>query len=908
MKLTKSSFIYCLLSFSIIALISTSAYAFKPFREAGHAGISTAALEGISRNIEGEELTFTDTARAEILRANAFVDANQGNEAAHFDGESLVGGSARLMSLKESAITSVLGSSANGFNSRNAIGRAFHTIQDFFSHSNFVESGFAVPDFGNETIRPVGPTVETCVGPDSLILGVGPTSGYFALSDFIGCSDDPVGKCRHGFGACPGINKDVAGIPGFAAAETAATTASRRFVESILDDPRIADNPEAIKAIFGLGGTLGFVIDDTGSMGPILASVRSNVRRIITNNIDPNDLPAQYLLQTFNDPTVGTPQTFNEFTSFLPALDAVTANGGGDCPELAWTGTFRAVDASLTVSQLFLFTDAAPKDASLASNVISLARRKKIQIYPILNGNCSPFDPTFFEVAEATGGQVFLIDTDESGSIFNLIAPLIRNNVVPVLAINATLDNQPKSYLVPVDDTISEITFSVSVENLSLVELRTPSGDLVENTLANVTITNLVRGAVYTVVDPEDGNWEITVTGNGDASISVDGQSPLALANFEFVEFGGRPDHEGFFALEGNPIALSNASVVADVSGEFSSASFVLRDLEGNDIVNIAAETGNEEIPAQTFLGETQIPQQEFLAYAIGETASGEPFSRILPGKFTPTTVEIRRLGLLDFYPVGSTANIEFSVFNRGDEDREFEFTVTDAVNSVTTPSSGLISIASGESEVISLAIAISENATPFIDIPVSLSVVSTDGDRLSNAASLSLETIPSNQNPICTDAIASPNVLEAPNRKFNQIDINGITDPDGDELSINVVSVTQDEVVKNNFRNFRAKFKFFKKVLYQFKRTNPRPNFRQFYREKLTEFRGPDAKIEDDGTLFLKAERDAKGDGRVYAADILVEDGNGGQCTATVNVSVPKKGNVDAIDSGQDFDSLSSE
>ena len=65
----------------------------------------------------------------------------------------------------------------------------------------------------------------------------------------------------------------------------------------------------------------------------------------------------------------------------------------------------------------------------------------------------------------------------------------------------------------------------------------------------------------------------------------------------------------------------------------------------------------------------------------------------------------------------------------------------------------------------------------------------------------------------------------------------------------------------------------------------------------------GPDAVISGD-TVFLRAERSEKGDGRVYS--VIFEATNpAGTCTKTVPVKVPRDmGRGVAIDDGQVFDS----
>ena len=127
------------------------------------------------------------------------------------------------------------------------------------------------------------------------------------------------------------------------------------------------------------------------------------------------------------------------------------------------------------------------------------------------------------------------------------------------------------------------------------------------------------------------------------------------------------------------------------------------------------------------------------------------------------------------------------------------------------------------------------------------------------------------NNPPVCTAANVFPAVLWSPDSRFVPVVIMGVTDPDGDSVTITVTGVTQDEPVKG----------------------------------AGTLDTSPDALIEA-GAASVRAERSGNGNGRVYQVSFKAEDGKGGSCTRAVKVSVPHslaKGLV-AIDDGQLYDS----
>lgn len=125
----------------------------------------------------------------------------------------------------------------------------------------------------------------------------------------------------------------------------------------------------------------------------------------------------------------------------------------------------------------------------------------------------------------------------------------------------------------------------------------------------------------------------------------------------------------------------------------------------------------------------------------------------------------------------------------------------------------------------------------------------------------------PPNTAPDCSGVQPSPNRLWAPNHKFRLVSLAGATDPDGDALSYEIRSVTQDELV----------------------------------------LRGPDAKrAERSDQVWLRAERRGKGDGRVYRIEYLAWDGQGNACDGTAKVVVPHdRAHPTALDSGGSFDSF---
>ncbi|MGI8684863.1 MAG: hypothetical protein ACR2MO_07220 [Acidimicrobiales bacterium] len=132
------------------------------------------------------------------------------------------------------------------------------------------------------------------------------------------------------------------------------------------------------------------------------------------------------------------------------------------------------------------------------------------------------------------------------------------------------------------------------------------------------------------------------------------------------------------------------------------------------------------------------------------------------------------------------------------------------------------------------------------------------------------------NKPPVCSAAAASPGLIWPPNHKMVAIAVTGLTDPDGDPLTVTVTSIRQDEPTNTV----------------------------------------GDGNTEVDGsgvgtsTAMVRAERTGTpkvpGNGRVYHIGFTASDGKGGTCTGVVRVGVPhdQGGRSVPVDGGPLYDS----
>ncbi len=113
------------------------------------------------------------------------------------------------------------------------------------------------------------------------------------------------------------------------------------------------------------------------------------------------------------------------------------------------------------------------------------------------------------------------------------------------------------------------------------------------------------------------------------------------------------------------------------------------------------------------------------------------------------------------------------------------------------------------------------------------------------------------NRPPDCSGATATPSTLWPPNHKFVPVKVTGVTDSDGDAVSVRVTSIFQDEPVLQTGTGSGKTC--------------------------------PDGSGIGSNTALLRAERDGtEGDGRVYRVSFTATDSAGLTCDGQVAVCVP--------------------
>lgn len=863
---------------AFLVFLADPVHAFKPNI---HENFCAAILPGVTRTVDGETLSFTEKAIIEIRKANRETDTTASGFLAsykHFDGEEFAAASNHLINMRNDVVSKITASSANGERARQSLGTALHTLQDFYAHSNWVEIGRTGinTDLGRSAMANPPAATAFCPGNREVLSGAGLTnltSGYY--SGLLGCGPTPTGKCTHGGpGGCDGINKDEPSRTGYAAAAGLARLASTDYLDQILDTSGVAGNAKAIKALMRINGTLGMVIDDTGSMGGEIDQVKTQVARIVNDFAGTDKEPDEYLLVRFGDPDVGEAYTTTDTSAYLSSVNALYPHGGGDCPEYSQTGLLKAIGASRNDSNIYLFTDASAKDASLANSVSAAAQAKRIKITPLLTGSCSPISPAYYQNAEDTGGQLFVLSPSELGKVFDLVRPQLSGDFVTIARTKGTFGSTLEQLVAPVDSTVSTAVFSVTMGTKGSVTLTRPDSTPVLATDTGVTITELNTGTIITVDDPAAGPWTLSISGSGSYTMAAQANSPIDLYIFEFVETFN-PVDTAYRAIAGQPLIGTFPTALAHVIGPYASAEFRLVDEIGTTLDPLVLETGDSYAADDEFAGTVALPDVPFRVVVSGVDENGEQYERLYPTLFRAQTINVSLDAEteVDYLPVGVTTNLRFEVTNLASSTATFLMGAVDNRSFISRAEPTLLTLGPGESAMFEVDVFPPEDTAEDLEVSLTVTATSTANSAVTNSDTMEMLTAPGNQPPDCSTANGVQIDLWPPNHMLASVNVlaeTGITDPDGDPVTVSIEFITQDEPVSG-----------------------------------VSDTTAPDGAGIGAAVAEIRKERNGNGNGRVYNIGFTASDDHSGSCSGTIVVTVPHSQNGEpAVDDSQSYDS----
>ncbi len=669
------------------------------FEIAIHRGITREALVsgGVSEPyrvvVDGVTLGFTERALEQIQDANEAMDLGPSmglfRPERHFLSGSHQQASERLISLRQEIVEAL--AAGRGHEARKKLGWALHAVQDFYSHSNWIESGHSTPRltlYGADAQSPPALNESPCPMDPSRL---GPSGGgeltlaYFVGDSLFGCPVLGAGLCQHGnwqISGCPGINKDlnaelaaewpdVEASPYHLKARQVALDATIDFVSTLVEEIReqTDEDLETLALFFG-AAALGFVVDATGSMTADILRVAEVVREAVEGSLSGRvgpgtDFPLYYL-KTYQDPFRSSPGLLTgSLDEFLDALTSVEVGSGEDCPEPVLSALLEALDQVPQGSELGVLTDARASDWNRQEVVGSAAffHGAKITFFVFDPSPCpesslgGTIPREYRELADATGGSAFRIPdpanaTDSNATDFNgpakadgSLSDLITAARGGLLTVRSgAAGSEPLVAEVPVDSTIHELTITSSSDlGAPALAIFDPSGQPVASGFPGYRQIVTATAAVALIENPRVGAWRVEARGgDGPRRLRVESDSPIELLRFDLVEESDGL-HGGYEALHGAPPA--GRSVIGDarlLGGPVSDLVFSAVDETGGSLGAIPLEppAGSGSVGAR-HVGSFPMPDRPFRLAVRGKTGSGEIFERMVGRTLEPSTLEI---------------------------------------------------------------------------------------------------------------------------------------------------------------------------------------------------------------------------------------------------------------------------
>ncbi|RXM32771.1 von Willebrand factor A domain-containing protein 7 [Acipenser ruthenus] len=670
---------------------------------------------------------------SEIVQANAamdFLSSTRSDPQLHFDSERLKEASAMLQSIRHLAVQSLQAGDESG--ARHRLGSLLHSLQDFYSHSNWVEMGYRKIHstlLGNaEEIGPVTPeNMQTCrdcdhwTCNDNILEKINKkkllTSGYYNNDP-----PKPPGKCSHGGlfdqsryqSARGGINKDSTSLlfsPHHYLHDEAAHLATMATI-SVLQDLRDTgivcfEQVPSLSSVHGLFSrllnvgaetVLSFVIDTTGSMFDEISAARERAYSIILERRGTIHQPSQYVLVPFHDPDVGPLYRTTDPDQFIDLLGSLSALGGGDEPEMCLTALQLALVNTPPLSEIFVFTDASPKDKHLQNAVEALILHKRSKVTFLLTEDPSrtggvktgtgrkrreSLSPDRFSIytnLSAISGGLTVFSTDKE---IQDVSVLIQDNTVSagvtLLHIEKDSPSLASSYIFYVDPAVKNIIIHISGELMDFM-IYDPSGEsqyLFKKRGDLAVIECFVGFCRVSLLSPTPGEWRIKIVNRGTIRVNVLGQSTIDFLYHFAVPANG--SHPGLSRLEGRPasgvptfLVLAVTGLSTDSAVTFSHVTLLGANGESLERVTLnATDTGGE------FIGEVAtLPSQPFSVKMTGNDNEGNIIERASAELNHVAQVLIQVPTAPPLYP-GKSAHLWVNISNSG-ATREFVVMVTD--------------------------------------------------------------------------------------------------------------------------------------------------------------------------------------------------------------------------------------
>ncbi|KAM4566746.1 von Willebrand factor A domain-containing protein 7 isoform 1-T2 [Odontesthes bonariensis] len=654
----------------------------------------------------------------EVVNSNAamdFLNSTKSDPVYHFDSEHVEGSISMLRQFWTQIVLSVRAKEYQS--ARYSLGQLFHSLQDFYSHSNWVEMGKrsiylhllqpeepAIPVAKEDTPTCMECFTTTCrtnllptlsdTQDNSQLL----TTGYFSTSP-----RKPKGKCSHGgimdlsryLSARGGINKDSTS-PFFSPHHYLHVEAAALATEatlSVLRDLKDTVGHKNFLKLFSVKQVpaLVFVMDTTGSMFEEITAARLRAHSIIQRQAKRTKQPGTFVLVPFHDPEVGPVYEADDPNHFMEHMESLMALGGGDEPEMCLSAIQLALTHCPPLSEIFVFTDASPKDAHLFDAVKALALEKQSKITFLLTE-----DPNYTEgrkrrrrrskeylspdrfslyssLSSLSGGLTIFTTNSDIHKVSTIVEDNTAVDKVTLLHVESDqelmsvhsfrVDSSVKNVILRITGTMIDCTLaSPSDQSQSLLSAQGPLAELEH-------FQGLYRISLLPPIEP--GQWNLQAKSEEHLTFDV-----IADSSVDFLYYFAtvsNETHPGLARVEGSPVAGAPVFLVLAVTGlasdkkvSFSHATLLGAEGESFRQVKLNSSSSSPFHALEELVGLVDsVPTVPFCVRLTGQDSRGNNLERVSTEMVQPTHVQIQVLSFPRLVP-GHSSKVDFVVLNHG--------------------------------------------------------------------------------------------------------------------------------------------------------------------------------------------------------------------------------------------------
>jgi hypothetical protein len=237
-------------------------------------------------------------------------------------------------------------------------------------------------------------------------------------------------------------------------------------------------------------------------------------------------------------------------------------------------------------------------------------------------------DPTYINISESTGGQLFLFQKNEVSRTALVMSASYTHPATVLRALGHL--NGSREFEFPVDSRIESLLLLVSLQCRNSVQVFRPAGS--EMTEANSTLSaDLQAGKILRIDNPESGRWRIRLAGTGLYVVSVLGKTDLSLTSVGFFANSDASIGEEPRERLDTPLLSTQQYIEARLSGQIAELKLQLVDAAGDRISGAEVQ---ESIAEGRYRASVNPPVERFRVLATGTDASAWPFQRMYPVLF----------------------------------------------------------------------------------------------------------------------------------------------------------------------------------------------------------------------------------------------------------------------------------